>query len=79
MPLVPEVVVCPLPAHVHCTVSPGWIVTGSGEKQKHWLGSTDTVTVAALAIAAQKARVAAIVGMAAAMRSEEIVLLNWMF
>jgi hypothetical protein len=44
----PEVLLCPLELHVHRTVSPGWIVTVAGEKQKQLL-PTVTVTVAALA------------------------------
>ena len=52
-PGVPEVLLCiggpPYPSselQVHCTVSPGWIVTDAGEKQKQPL-PTVTVTVVA--------------------------------
>jgi hypothetical protein len=43
---VPEVLLCPVELQVQRTVSPGWIVTVAGEKQKQLL-PTVTVTVAA--------------------------------
>jgi hypothetical protein len=46
----PEVLLWPLELHIHCTVSPRWIVTDAGVKQKQLL-PTVTVTVAALATA----------------------------
>jgi hypothetical protein len=71
----PEVLLWPLELHVHCTVSPGWIVTDEGEKKNPPL-PTVTVTVAALAILAQKARSGAIVTTTAAMRSEEVFIIS---
>ena len=65
--------VWPLELQLHCTVSPGWIVTDEGTKQKQ-LGPTITVTVAALATVGQKTRSGAIVTTTAAMRSEEIFI-----
>jgi hypothetical protein len=72
-PGVPDVLLCPLELHVHRTVSPGWIVTDAGEKQKQ-LGPTNTVTVAALATAGRKTRNKAIAASNAAMRSEEVFI-----
>jgi len=69
----PEVLLWPLELQVHCTVSPGWIVTDEGEKKNPPL-PTVTVTVAALATLAQKARSGAIVTTTAAMRSEEVFI-----
>jgi len=69
----PEVLLWPLELQVHCTVSPGWIVTDEGEK-KNPPFPTVTVTVAALATLAQKARSGAIVTTTAAMRSEEVFI-----
>ena len=72
-PGVPEVLLWPVELQVHCTVSPAWIVTDEGTKQKQ-LGPTITVTVAPLATVAQKARSGAIVTTTAAMRSEEVFI-----
>jgi hypothetical protein len=44
----PEVLLWPLALQVHCTVSPGWIVTDEGVKMKPPL-PTVTVNVVALA------------------------------
>jgi hypothetical protein len=69
----PEVLLWPLELQIHCTVSPGWIVTDEGTKHKQ-LGPTITVTVAPLATVGQKARSGAIVTTIAAMRSEEVFI-----
>jgi hypothetical protein len=66
--------VWPLELQLHCTVSPGWIVTDEGAKQKQ-LGPTITVTVAPLATVGQKARSGAIVATTAAMRSKEVLII----
>jgi hypothetical protein len=73
-PGVPEVLLWPLELQVHCTVSPGWIVTDEGEKKNPPL-PTITVTVAALATVGKKARNGAIVTTSAAMRSKEVFIL----
>ena len=70
----PEVVVWPLELKVHCTVSPGWIVTDEGENVKP-SAPTITVTVAAFATVGQKARSGAIVTTSAAMRSKEVFII----
>jgi hypothetical protein len=67
------VLLWPLELQVHCTVSPGWIVTDEGEKKNPPL-PTITVTVAPLATVGQKARSGAIVTTIAAMRSEELFI-----
>jgi len=73
-PGVPEVEVWPLELQLHCTVSPGWIVTDEGTKQKQ-LGPTITVTVAALVTVGQKVRSGAIATTTAAMRSKEVFII----
>jgi hypothetical protein len=67
--------VWPLELQLHCTVSPGWIVTDGGTKQKQ-LGPTITVTVAALVTVGQKARNGAIITTIAAMRSKEVFIIS---
>jgi hypothetical protein len=57
-PGVPEVLLWPLALQVHCTVSPGWIVTDEGVNTNPPF-ATVTVTVALLATVGQKARSAA--------------------
>jgi len=70
----PEVLLWPLELQVHCTVSPGWIVTDGGENASKPSAPTVTVTVAPLATVGQKARSGAIVTTTAAMRSEEVFI-----
>jgi hypothetical protein len=67
--------VWPLELQLHCTVSPGWIVTDEGTKQKQ-SGPTITVTVAALVTVGQKARNGAIITTIAAMRSKEVFIIS---
>jgi hypothetical protein len=74
-PGVPEVLLCPLELQVHCTVSPRWIVTDAGTKQKQ-LGPTMTVTVAALATVEEKARSGAIIHTNIAKRSDEVFMIS---
>jgi hypothetical protein len=69
------VLLWPVELQVHCTVSPGWIVTDEGEKKNPPL-PTITVTVAPLATVGQKARSEAIVTTTAAMRSEEVFIIS---
>jgi len=71
----PEVLLWPLELQVHCTVSPGWIVTDEGENAKKPPAPTVTVTVAPLATVGQKARSGAIVITTAAMRSKEVLII----
>jgi hypothetical protein len=68
----PEVLLWPLALQVHCTVSPGWIVTDGGENWKP-PSPTVTVTVAPLTTAGPKARNKAIVATAVT-RSEEVFI-----
>jgi len=74
-PGVPEVLLWPLELQLHCTVSPGWIVTDEGEKKNPPL-PTITVTVAPLATVGQKASSEATVTTTAAMRSEEVFIIS---
>jgi hypothetical protein len=74
-PGVPEVLLWPVELQVHCTVSPGWIVTDEGENVKP-TAPTITVTVAPLATVGQKARTGAIVTTTAAMRSKEVFIIS---
>lgn len=71
----PEVLLWPLALQVHCTVSPGWIVTDEGENWKP-PSPTVTVTVAPLARAEPKARNKAMVTATAATRSEEVFIIS---
>jgi len=70
----PEVLLWPLELQVHCTVSPGWIVTDGGENANKPPAPTVTVTVAPLATGGQKASSGAIVTTTAAMRSKEVFI-----
>jgi len=72
----PEVLLWPLELQVHCTVSPGWIVTDEGENANKPPAPTVTVTVAPLATVGQKARSGAIVATTAAMRREEVFVIS---
>jgi len=74
-PGVPEVEVWPLALQLHCTVSPGWIVTDEGENANKPSAPTVTVTVAALVTVGQKARNGAIITTIAAMRSKEVFII----
>jgi hypothetical protein len=71
----PEVVVWPLELKVHCTVSPGWIVTDEGENANKPSAPTVTVTVAPLATVGQKVRSGAIAITTAAIRSKEVFII----
>jgi hypothetical protein len=73
IPGLPDVLLWPLELQVQSTVSPGWIVTDAGTKQKQ-LGPTITVTVAALAAVGRKTSNKAIITTNAVMRSEEVFI-----
>jgi hypothetical protein len=73
-PGMPEVLLWSLSSQFHCTVSPGWIVTDEGEKDKSPPGATVTMTVAPLAMVGQTARAAAILITPAARRTEEVFI-----
>ena len=72
----PEVQVCPFSFQVHCTVSPGWIVTDEGEKESSPF-PTVTMTVAALPALNDRPRATAIVSTAVILRNEELFMISF--
>jgi len=72
----PEVQVCPFSFKVHCTVSPGWIVTDEGEKESSPF-PTVTITVAALPRPNDRPRATAIVATAVILRNEELFMISF--
>jgi hypothetical protein len=73
IPGLPDVLLWPLELQVHRTVSPGWIVTDAGTKQKQ-LGPTITVTVAPLATLGWKTRSEATITTNTARQREEVFI-----
>ena len=67
----PEVLLWPPALQVHCTVSPGWIVTDEGENRKP-PSPTVTVKVVALARHGQSARSRPMPSTAATLRNGEV-------
>jgi hypothetical protein len=72
----PEVQVCPFSFQVHCTVSPGWMVTDEGEKESSPF-PTVTMTVAALPKPNDRPRATAIVTTAVILRNEELFIISF--
>jgi len=70
----PEVLLWSLSSQFHCTVSPGWIVTDEGEKERSPPGPTVTMTV--VAAVAVVARMTAAMSQSGRFNREEVFMEN---